>query len=124
MEAIKTQSPNGYRLLSHNERLRIDGRASIGILDYYYDGENFKPFAVWVKIKPHESKLEREANAQCLLASKLLQTDWTMKEVADYVKKDSTVGQVVNYFAKNLDDIFNGVPAERVPDLNTDPYRS
>jgi hypothetical protein len=57
------------------------------------------------------------------MISLLLQFGCNLKEIADTLTKDSIVGSAVTYLHKNLDSILSGEQGEKVPKLNTDPYK-
>ena len=79
--------------------------------------------ALWVKLKPTDSYLDRELRASGKLVSRLLQHGESLKDIVDSLSQDNVIGQMVNYFAKNMEDIIMGRPLDKkVRMLSTDPY--
>lgn len=117
----RIQVPN--RMLCRNIRMRIDDRTVNAILDYTFTREGILPMAIWVKIKPNESTLDRELRASGKAVSLLLQYGCNLKEVADTFTKDSIIGAVVNYINKNIESIIADEQPEKIPSMNTDPYK-
>lgn len=111
------------RLECRNVRLIIDDRTVTVNIDFLSTEQGITPVALWVRVKPDESTLGRELRASGKSNSLLLQTYWSLKEVADSLTKDSYMGAAVTYIAKNIEDIWNNLEPEKTPRLNTDPYK-
>jgi hypothetical protein len=79
--------------------------------------------AVWIKVRPTESTLDRELRASGKMTSLLLQYGCSLKEIAETLTKDSIVGAAITYLHKNLESILAGEQGDKVPNLNTDPYK-
>tara|TARA_R100000734_G_C3263736_1_gene61643 strand:- start:173 stop:556 length:384 start_codon:yes stop_codon:yes gene_type:complete len=111
------------RMRSVTQRMEIDGRRILSIIDFTISPTGVQPMAVWVKLKPTESTLDRELRASGKMTSLLLQYGCSLKEIAETLTKDSIVGAAINYIHKNLDEILSGKQGDKVPKLNTDPYK-
>jgi hypothetical protein len=117
----RVEVPN--RMRSTTVRMNIDDRRVLTIVDYDVNQSGIVPMAVWIKVRPTESTLDRELRASGKMISLLLQFGCNLKEIADTLTKDSIVGSAVTYLHKNLDSILSGEQGEKVPKLNTDPYK-
>ena len=115
--------PVPNRMRSNTVRMNIDDRRVLTIVDYDVNQSGIVPMAVWIKVRPTESTLDRELRASGKMISLLLQFGCSLKEIADTLTKDSIVGSAVTYLYKNLDSILSGEQGEKVPKLNTDPYK-
>ena len=113
--------PNSMR--SNTVRMNIDDRRVLTIVDYDVNQSGIVPMAVWIKVRPTESTLDRELRASGKMISLLLQYGCSFKEVAETLTKDSIVGSAVTYLHKNLESILSGEQGDKVPKLNTDPYK-
>ena len=111
------------RMRSTTTRMRIDDRRVIAIVDYTISQSGIQPMAIWIKVKPTESTLDRELRASGKMISLLLQYGCSLKEVAETLTKDSIVGSAITYLHKNLESILAGEQGDKVPNLNTDPYK-
>jgi len=111
------------RMRSTTVRLKIDDRRVLAIIDYTIGTGGVTPMAVWIKVRPTESTLDRELRASGKMLSLLLQYGCSLKEIAETLTKDSIVGSAVNYIYKNIDSIISGEQGEKIPNLNTDPYK-
>ena len=111
------------RMRSVTQRMEIDGRRILSIIDFTISPTGVQPMAVWVKLKPTESTLDRELRASGKMTSLLLQYGCSLKEIAETLTKDSIVGAAINYLHKNLESILAGDQGDKVPKLNTDPYK-
>jgi len=110
-------------MMSTTFTLPIDHRDVVGIVNYKADKEGITPMALWVKLKPTDSYLDRELRASGKLVSRLLQHGESLKDIVDSLSQDNVIGQMVNYFAKNMEDIMMGKPLDKkVRMLSTDPY--
>ena len=120
---MRHEIPN--RMMSTTFTLPIDNRKVIGIVNYTAGSEGITPLAFWVKIKPTDSYLDRELRASGKLISRCLQHGEDLKDLADTLSQDNIIGQMVNYFNKNIEDIITGVPIDKKQRmLSTDPYAS
>ncbi len=118
---VRTELPN--RMRSTTFTLPVDDRKVIGIVNYTVDNEGIQPQALWVKIKPTDSYLDRELRASGKLVSRLMQHGESMKDIVDTLSQDNIIGHMVNYFAKNMEDIIMGAPMDKKQRmLSTDPY--
>ena len=117
----RAEVPN--RMRSTTIRMNIDDRRVLAIVDYDVNQSGIVPMAVWIKVRPTESTLDRELRASGKMISLLLQFGCNLKEIADTLTKDSIVGSAVTYLHKNLDSILSGEQGDKVPRLNTDPYK-
>lgn len=117
------RAPVPMRMRSVTQRMEIDGRRILSIIDYTISPTGITPMAVWVKLKPTESTLDRELRASGKMTSLLLQYGCSLKEISETLTKDSIVGAALNYIHKNLDEILSGEQGDKVPKLNTDPYK-
>ena len=117
------RAPVPMRMRSVTQRMEIDGRRILSLIDYTISPTGITPMAIWVKLKPTESTLDRELRASGKMTSLLLQYGCSLKEIAETLTKDSVVGAAINYIHKNLDDILSGEQGDKVPKLNTDPYK-
>jgi len=117
----RAEVPN--RMRSNTVRMNIDDRRVLAIVDYDVNQSGIVPMAVWIKVRPTESTLDRELRASGKMISLLLQFGCNLKEIADTLTKDSIVGSAVTYLHKNLDSILSGEQGDKVPKLNTDPYK-
>ena len=115
--------PVPNRMRSNTVRMNIDDRRVLAIIDYAASETGILPMAVWIKVRPTESTLDRELRASGKMTSLLLQYGCSLKEIAETLTKDSVVGAAINYIYKNLDDILSGEQGDKVPKLNTDPYK-
>ena len=115
--------PVPNRMRSVTQKMEIDGRRILSIIDYTISPTGMLPMAVWVKLKPTESTLDRELRASGKMTSLLLQYGCSLKEIAETLTKDSIVGAAINYLHKNLESILAGDQGDKVPKLNTDPYK-
>jgi len=111
------------RMRSTTVRLKVDDRRVIAIIDYTISQSGIQPMAIWIKVKPTESTLDRELRASGKMMSLLLQYGCGLKEIAETLTKDSIVGSAVTYIHKNLESILTGEQGEKIPNLNTDPYK-
>jgi len=102
----RAEVPN--RMRSVTQKMEIDGRRILSIIDYTISPTGMLPMAIWVKLKPTESTLDRELRASGKMTSLLLQYGCSLKEIAETLTKDSVVGAAINYIYKNLDDILSG----------------
>ena len=118
---VRTELPN--RMRSTTFTLPVDDRKVIGIVNYTVDNEGIQPQALWVKIKPTDSYLDRELRASGKLVSRLMQHGETLKDIVDTLSQDNIIGHMVNYFSKNMEDIIMGAPMDKKQRmLSTDPY--
>ena len=118
---VRTELPN--RMRSTTFTLPVDDRKVIGIVNYTVDNEGIQPQALWVKIKPTDSYLDRELRASGKLVSRLMQHGESMKDIVDTLSQDNIIGHMVNYFAKNMEEIITGQqPDKKQRMLSTDPY--
>ena len=117
------RAPVPMRMRSVTQRMEIDGRRILSLIDYTISPTGITPMAIWVKLKPTESTLDRELRASGKMTSLLLQYGCSLKEVSETLTKDSIVGAALNYIYKNLDEILSGEQGDKVPKLNTDPYK-
>ena len=118
---VRTELPN--RMRSTTFTLPVDDRKVIGIVNYTVDNEGIQPQALWVKIKPTDSYLDRELRASGKLVSRLMQHGESLKDIVDTLSQDNIIGHMVNYFSKNMEDIIMGAPmAKKQRMLSTDPY--
>ena len=113
------------RMMSTTFTLPIDNRKVVGIVNYVADDNGITPLALWVKIKPTDSYIDRELRASCKLISRCLQHGEDLKDLAETLSQDNIIGQMVHYFQKNVEDIILGVqPDKKQRMLSTDPYVS
>jgi|TARA_X000001382_G_C3095893_1_gene155054 hypothetical protein len=118
---VRTELPN--RMRSTTFTLPVDDRKVIGIVNYTVDNEGIQPQALWVKIKPTDSYLDRELRASGKLVSRLMQHGESLKDIVDTLSQDNIIGHMVNYFSKNMEDIIMGAPMDKKQRmLSTDPY--
>ena len=118
---VRTELPN--RMRSTTFTLPVDDRKVIGIVNYTVDNEGIQPQALWVKIKPTDSYLDRELRASGKLVSRLMQHGEPLKDIVDTLSQDNIIGHMVNYFSKNMEDIIMGAPMDKKQRmLSTDPY--
>ena len=118
---VRTELPN--RMRSTTFTLPVDDRKVIGIVNYTVDNEGIQPQALWVKIKPTDSYLDRELRASGKLVSRLMQHGESLKDIVDTLSQDNIIGHMVNYFSKNMEDIIMGAPMHKKQRmLSTDPY--
>ena len=118
----RLEVPN--RIRSNTVRMDIDDRRVVAIVDYTINAQGITPMAIWVKIKPNESTLDRELRASGKAVSLLLQYGCSLKEIAETFTKDSIIGSAVVYIQKNIESILAGEKFEgKVPRLSTDPYK-
>ena len=115
--------PVPNRMRSNTVRMNIDDRRVLAIIDYAASETGILPMAVWIKVRPTESTLDRELRASGKMTSLLLQYGCSLKEIAETLTKDSIVGAAINYLQKNLESILAGDQGDKVPKLNTDPYK-
>jgi len=111
------------RMECRNVRLQIDDRTVSVNVDFQIEPTGVTPVALWVRVKPEESTLGRELRASGKSNSLLLQSGWSLKEIADTLTKDSYMGSAVTYITKNIEDIWNNVQPEKTPRMSTDPYK-
>lgn len=111
------------RMECRNVRLNIDDRTVSVTIDFDINIEGVTPVALWVRVKPEESTLGREMRASGKSNSLLLQSGYSLKEIADSLTKDSYMGSAITYIAKNIEDIWNNVQPEKTPRMSTDPYK-
>jgi len=111
------------RMRSITVRMKIDDRRVLAIVDYAVSVTGITPMAVWIKVRPTESTLDRELRASGKMISLLLQYGCSLKEVAETLTKDSIVGSAITYLHKNLESILAGEQGDKIPNLNTDPYK-
>ena len=111
------------RMRSITVRMKIDERRVLAIVDYDVSSIGINPMAVWIKVRPTESTLDRELRASGKMTSLLLQYGCSLKEIAETLTKDSIVGAAITYLHKNLESILAGEQGDKVPNLNTDPYK-
>tara|TARA_B100001142_G_C14030794_1_gene538036 strand:- start:296 stop:646 length:351 start_codon:yes stop_codon:yes gene_type:complete len=112
-------------MMSTTFTLPIDNRKVIGIVNYTAGAEGITPLAFWVKIKPTDSYIDRELRASGKLISRCLQHGEDLKELAETLSQDNIIGQMVNYFNKNVEEIISGLqPNKKQRMLSTDPYAS
>ncbi len=120
---MRHEIPN--RMMSTTFTLPIDNRKVIGIVNYTAGVEGITPLAFWVKIKPTDSYIDRELRASGKLISRCLQHGEDLKELAETLSQDNIIGQMVNYFNKNVEEIIGGLqPNKKQRMLSTDPYAS
>ncbi len=120
---MRHEIPN--RMMSTTFTLPIDNRKVIGIVNYTAGAEGITPLAFWVKIKPTDSYIDRELRASGKLISRCLQHGEDLKELAETLSQDNIIGQMVNYFNKNVEEIISGLqPNKKQRMLSTDPYAS
>jgi hypothetical protein len=120
---MRYEIPN--RMMSTTFTLPIDNRKVIGIVNYTAGSEGITPLAFWVKIKPTDSYIDRELRASGKLISRCLQHGEDLKELAETLSQDNIIGQMVNYFNKNVEEIIGGLqPNKKQRMLSTDPYAS
>ena len=113
------------RMMSTTFTLPIDNRKVVGIVNYVAGEQGVTPLALWVKIKPTDSYLDRELRASGKLISRCLQHGEDLKDLAETLSQDNIIGQMVHYFHKNIEDIILGnQPDKRQRMLSTDPYAS
>jgi len=118
---VRTELPN--RMRSTTFTLPVDDRKVIGIVNYTVDNEGIQPQALWVKIKPTDSYLDRELRASGKLVSRLMQHGESLKDIVDTLSQDNIIGHMENYFSKNMEDIIMGAPMDKKQRmLSTDPY--
>ena len=118
---VRTELPN--RMRSTTFTLPVDDRKVIGIVNYTVDNEGIQPQALWVKIKPTDSYLDRELRASGKLVSRLMQHGESLKDIVDTLSQDNIIGHMVNYFSKNMEDIIMGAPMDKKQRmLSTAPY--
>ena len=118
---VRTELPN--RMRSTTFTLPVDDRKVIGIVNYTVDNEGIQPQALWVKIKPTDSYLDRELRASGKLVSRLMQHGESLKDIVDTLSQDNIIGHMVNYFSKNMEDIIMGAHMDKKQRmLSTDPY--
>ena len=118
---VRTELPN--RMRSTTFTLPVDDRKVIGIVNYTVDNEGIQPQALWVKIKPTDSYLDRELRASGKLVSRLMQHGESLKDIVDTLSQVIIIGIMVNYFSKNMEDIIMGAPMDKKQRmLSTDPY--
>ena len=115
--------PVPNRMRSNTVRMNIDDRRVLAIIDYAASETGILPMAVWIKVRPTESTLDRELRASGKMTSLLLQYGCSLKEIAETLTKDSIVGAAITYLHKNLESILAGEQGDKVPNLNTDPYK-
>ena len=97
----------------------------VGIVNYIVDDNGITPLALWVKIKPTDSYIDRELRASGKLISRCLQHGEDLKDLAETLSQDNIIGQMVHYFQKNIEDIIMGnQPDKKQRMLSTDPYVS
>ena len=111
------------RMRSITVRMKIDDKRVLAIVDYDVSSIGINPMAVWIKVRPTESTLDRELRASGKMTSLLLQYGCSLKEIAETLTKDSIVGAAITYLHKNLESILAGEQGDKVPNLNTDPYK-
>ena len=120
---MRHEIPN--RMMSTTFTLPIDNRKVIGIVNYTAGSDGSTPLALWVKIKPTDSYIDRELRASGKLISRCLQHGEDLKELAETLSQDNIIGQMVNYFNKNVEEIISGLqPNKKQRMLSTDPYAS
>ena len=113
------------RMMSTTFTLPIDYRKVVGIVNFIADDNGITPLALWVKIKPTDSYIDRELRASGKLISRCLQHGEDLKDLAETLSQDNIIGQMVHYFQKNVEDIILGVqPDKKQRMLSTDPYVS
>ena len=113
------------RMMSTTFTLPIDNRKVVGIVNYVADDNGITPLALWVKIKPTDSYIDRELRASGKLISRCLQHGEDLKDLAETLSQDNIIGQMVHYFQKNVEDIIMGnQPDKKQRMLSTDPYVS
>jgi hypothetical protein len=113
------------RMMSTTFTLPIDNRKVVGIVNYVADDNGITPLALWVKIKPTDSYIDRELRASGKLISRCLQHGEDLKDLAETLSQDNIIGQMVHYFQKNVEDIIMGnQPEKKQRMLSTDPYVS
>ena len=118
---MRHKIPN--RMMSATFTLPIDDRKVVGIVNYIATEEGIIPMALWVKIKPTDSYMDRELRACGKLISRCLQHGEDLKELAETLSQDNIIGQMVHYFVKNIEEIITGVqPNKKQRMLSTDPY--
>ena len=99
------RAPVPMRMRSVTQRMEIDGRRILSIIDYTISPTGITPMAVWVKLKPTESTLDRELRASGKMTSLLLQYGCSLKEISETLTKDSIVGAALNYIYKKFPKI-------------------
>ena len=90
------------RMRSITVRMKIDDRRVLAIVDYDVTSTGINPMAVWIKVRPTESTLDRELRASGKMTSLLLQYGCSLKEIAETLTKDSIVGSAITYLHKIL----------------------
>ena len=88
------------RMMSTTFTLPIDNRKVVGIVNYIADDNGITPLALWVKIKPTDSYIDRELRASGKLISRCLQHGEDLKDLAETLSQDNIIGQMVHYFQK------------------------
>ena len=83
----RMEVPN--RMRSNTVRMDIDDRRVIAIVDYTMNVDGITPMAIWVKIRPNESTLDRELRASGKAVSLLLQYGCSLKEIAETFAYDT-----------------------------------
>ena len=101
------------RMMSTTFTLPIDNRKVVGIVNYIADDNGITPLALWVKIKPTDSYIDRELRASGKLISRCLQHGEDLKDLAETLSQDNIIGQMVHYFQKNVEDIILGVQPDK-----------
>ena len=104
MEQNRVQLP--ARMETRNIRLNIDDYTVSVNINFLVEKSGVTPYALWVRVKPEESTLGRELRASGKSNSLLLQTGWSLKEIADTLTKDSYMGSAITYITKNIEDIW------------------
>ena len=111
------------RMRSVTVRMKIDDRRVLAIVDYDVSSTGINPMAVWIKVRPTESTLDRELRASGKLISRCLQHGESLKDLVDTLSQDNVIGQMANYLHKNMEDIILGKqPDKKQRMLSTDPY--
>jgi hypothetical protein len=81
------------------------------------------PLALWVRIDKTDTYLDRELRAGGKMISRCLQNNESLKDIAETLTADNTIGIMANYVDKNLEDIVMAVPIiKKQRMLSTDPY--
>ena len=79
--------PVPNRMRSNTVRMNIDDRRVLAIIDYAASETGILPMAVWIKVRPTESTLDRELRASGKMTSLLLQYGCSLKEIAETLTK-------------------------------------
>jgi hypothetical protein len=118
---MRVQLPNRMPTALFN--LPIDGREVTCFLNYKIIDTGVVPLALWVRIDKTDTYLDRELRAGGKMISRCLQNNESLKDIAETLTADNTIGIMANYVDKNLEDIVMAVPiVKKQRMLSTDPY--